>query len=192
VPGPPSPPFSLACGVETRTPLPPFPSPPALCAAASELSTEPFRAVPRSPHRLTTGRPSHPRRRVSASSVSRSSGRRGSQVAPPVTGVPPPPWDIIVPPPLRPCTSSCCSAEPSTPPPRQVHCRRPHGAHVAFFGTPCPPEHADQPVGPGCQAVAQPTSRPATCGRLPHLAPQAMGRFEARLCASILIVFQLI
>jgi hypothetical protein len=61
--------------------------------------------------------------------------------APPMTGAPPLPWDIATPPPLHPRTSSCCSGEPSLPPPRQVRRCRPHGAHAAIFGTPCPLEY---------------------------------------------------
>jgi hypothetical protein len=47
-------------------------------AAASQLLTEPVRAVLRSPHRLTTGSLSHCRRQFPASSMSQSSVRRGS------------------------------------------------------------------------------------------------------------------
>jgi hypothetical protein len=123
--GPLSPPFSPPRDAEPRNPCPLFPLRPRHRAAIRTVADlallfspfffsirslcrrlpAPHRDCPRrpwSPHRLTTGRPSHPRRRVSASSVSRSSMHRGLCLtlslslwhcrtpapAPPMTGAP--------------------------------------------------------------------------------------------------------
>jgi hypothetical protein len=81
-----SPPFSLTrapskvAGRRPRFPSSQFSSPSALCATASQLPTEPVRAVPQSPHRLPTRSPSHRRHRFFVSSVSQSSVRRGFQL----------------------------------------------------------------------------------------------------------------
>jgi hypothetical protein len=47
-------------------------------------------------------------------------------------------------------------------------------------------------AGLGRQALAQPAFRPAARGKLPGRASQAVGRFEARHCAAIFIVFLII
>jgi hypothetical protein len=142
-------------------PSPRFSSLSAPRAAASQLPHRACLRRPPSPHRLATKRPSHHRRRPSAPSVSRvlralwlASGVRLTfspllwccrtpPLVPPVTGVPLPLLDIAASPPLRPRTSSRYLGEPSPPPPPHQACpHRPHGAHAAIFGTPCPPKHA--------------------------------------------------
>jgi hypothetical protein len=79
---PPVPPGRHKSRRQPRSPFfPRFSSPSTPCTTASQLPTEHVCAIPQSHHCLTTRRPSHPWRRVSASPVSRSSMCRGSQVA---------------------------------------------------------------------------------------------------------------